>query len=424
MPRKTNRGSAKAAAPFDNRSPAAYKGSTFRDALTVELIRYVLFALLVVMLAACAGPTVDSLRDPVPEPLVNSTSVPGYSHIRYWGDDGAALTTAMLNEIAAQQKVAGLSTTVRDFLSISGGGSNGAFGAGLLSGWTKTGNRPEFTVVTGVSTGSLIAPFAYLGPPYDDLLTEAYTQISGQDVFRRKRVLSIIGAASVADNTPLRQLVARYVTDQMVADIAVQNARGRKLLVGTTNLDAGRPVVWDIGAIAQSGVHGRIQLIQDILVASSSIPGVFPPVKIKVVADGQTFDEMHVDGGTSNQAFMFPSNFSVKTQDKRLARNGIKRTLYVIRNGRVMQDYKMVKPRLASIVGRSISTLITTQGIGDLYRMYANAMRDGITFKAIWVPESFRMQEAEPFDPAYMKALYKVGLEMGRTGIPWATQPP
>jgi len=159
-------------------------------------------------------------------------------------------------------------------------------------------------------------------------------------------------------------------------------------------------------------------------VASSSIPGVFPPVKIKVVADGRTFDEMHVDGGTSNQAFMFPSNFSLKAQDIKLKRSGITRTLFVIRNGKVTQGYDPVKPRLASIVGRSISTLITSQGVGDLYRMYSNAKRDGIAFRAVWVPDSFTMVEPSPFDPAYMKALYKVGLEMGRNGIPWATQPP
>lgn len=375
-------------------------------------------------LAACAGPTVQSLRDPVPEALASQSAVPGYNHIRYWGDDGAGITAAMLDDITAKQKAAGLSTTVRNFLAVSGGGSNGAFGAGLLTGWTKSGKRPEFTVVTGVSTGSLIAPFAYLGPPYDDLLTQAYTQISGDDVFRRKHVLRIISSASAADSTPLRNLVARYVTDRMVADIAVQNNRGRKLLVGTTNLDAGRPVVWDIGAIAASGVPGRKQLIQDILVASSSIPGVFPPVKIKVVADGQTFDEMHVDGGTSNQAFLFPSDFSVKAHDIKQQRSGITRTLYVIRNGKVSPDYQMVKPRLAAIVSRSISTLITTQGIGDLYRMYSNAVRDGIAFRAIWVPDSFTMEEPAPFDQAYMKALYKVGLEIGRNGIPWATQPP
>lgn len=386
--------------------------------------RFLGAVLLAGLLGACAGPTVNSLRDPVPEPLVSRTTVPGYSHIRYWGDNGEGLTPAMVDQIVAQQKAAGLSPTVRNFLAVSGGGSDGAFGAGLLTGWTKSGKRPEFTIVTGISTGALIAPFAYLGPPYDQRLTEAYTRISGQDVFRRKPVLSIIGGTAAADSSPLQRLVAQYVTDQMVADIAVQNARGRKLFVGTTNLDAGRPVVWDIGAIAASGVPGRRQLIQDILVASSSIPGLFPPVKIKVVADGKTFDEMHVDGGTSNQAFLFPSTFSVKEKDARLQRSGMQRTLYVIRNGKVVQDYAMVRPRLSAIVGRSISTLITTQGIGDLYRMYSNAKRDGIAFRAIWVPDSFTMEEPRPFDPAYMKALYLVGQEMGRNGIPWATQPP
>lgn len=376
------------------------------------------------MLAACAGPTVEALRDPVPEPLVSRTSVPGYQHIRFWGDTGEGLTPAMLDAIAAEQRAAGLPARERNFLALSGGGSDGAFGAGLLNGWSKAGTRPEFTIVTGISTGSLIAPFAYLGPRYDAQLTEAFTQISGRDVFRRRPVLSLLGSAAATDTTPLQRLVARYVTDTMVADIAAQNARGRKLLVGTTNLDAGRPVVWDIGAIAASGVPGRRQLIQDILMASSAIPGVFPPVKIKVVADGKTFDEMHVDGGTSNQAFLFPSSLSVKEKDARLSRSGIQRTLYVIRNGKVTPDYTMVRPRLASIVGRSINTLITTQAVGDLYRMYANATREAIAFRAIWVPDSFTMREPEPFDPAYMQALYKVGFEMGRTGIPWNTRPP
>lgn len=376
-------------------------------------------------LAACAGPTVDSLRDPVPEPLVTRTSVPGYSHIRYWGDNGEGLSPNVVAEVAAQQKAAGYNPVDRSYLAVSGGGSNGAFGAGLLFGWTASGKRPEFTIVTGISTGSLIAPFAFLGPPYDERLKEAYTQISGKDIYEKKGVFAILGSESVADNTPLRQLVSKYVTDQMLADIVRENARGRRLLIGTTHLDAERPVVWDIGAIAASGVPDRKKLIQDILVASASIPGVFPPVNIKVMADGKTYDEMHVDGGTSNQAFMFPSTFSLKAEDKKLGRTEkVKRTLYVLRNGKINPEYSTVKPKLASIVGKSISSLIKTQGIGDLYRMYANAQRDGIAFRAIWIPETFTMKEPKPFDPAYMKALFDLGYEMGRNGIPWATQPP
>jgi hypothetical protein len=388
-------------------------------------LRYLSVILIGLVLAACAGPTVESLRDPVPEPLVTQSSVPGYTRIRYWGDNGDGLSPEVIAEIAAQQKASGNISKERNFLAVSGGGSNGAFGAGVLFGWTASGKRPEFTVVTGVSTGSLIAPFAFLGPPYDEYLREAYTEISGEDIFEKKGVLTILrGSASVADNSPLRKLVSRYVTDQMLVDIEREHKRGRRLLVGTTNLDAERPVVWDIGAIASSGVPGRRELIQDILVASASIPGVFPPVKIKVVADGQTFDEMHVDGGTSNQAFMFPSNFSVRENDKKLNRKGIKRTLYVLRNGKVTPEFSEVKPKLASIVGKSISSLIKTQGIGDLYRMYSNAQRDGIAFRAVWIPESFTLKEPQPFDPPFMKALFDLGYEMGRNGIPWAEHPP
>lgn len=377
-----------------------------------------------VALLSCAGPTVDSLRDPVPEPLVNKSAVPGYNRIRYWGDGSEGISPSSVAEVVAQQKAAGLTSQERSFLAISGGGSNGAFGAGLLTGWTQAGNRPEFVIVTGVSTGALIATFAFLGPPYDSYLTKAYTQVSGEDIFRKRGFLSIVASDSVADNSPLRQMVDLYVTDQMVADIAREHNRGRRLLVGTTNLDAGRPVIWDIGAIANSGVATRRQLIEDILVASASVPGVFPPVKIKVVADGQTFDEMHVDGGTSNQAFLFPSNFSVKDGDRKFHRGNIKRELYVIRNGKVTPEFTQVKPRLASIVSRSISTLIKTQGIGDLYRLYTNAQRDGVAFRAIWIPDSFTRTEPRPFDTGYMKALYELGFNMGRKGIPWETSPP
>jgi predicted acylesterase/phospholipase RssA len=383
-----------------------------------------LLAVVSVALLACAGPTVDSLRDPVPEPLVNKSSVPGYSRIRYWGDSGEGVTPSTVAEVVAQQKAAGLTSQERSFLAISGGGSNGAFGAGLLTGWTEAGTRPDFVVVTGVSTGALIATFAFLGPPYDQYLRRAYTEISGEDIFTKRAILSIVTSDSVADNSPLRHMVELYVTDQMVADIAREHKRGRRLLVGTTNLDAGRPVVWDIGAIASSGVPTRRTLIQDILVASASVPGVFPPVKIKVVADGQTFDELHVDGGTSNQAFLFPSNFSLKEGDRQFKRGDLKRELFVIRNGKVTPEFSEVKPRLASIVSRSISTLIKTQGIGDLYRLYTNAQRDGVAFRAIWIPDSFTMTEPSPFDTGYMKALYDLGYKMGRNGIPWEKSPP
>lgn len=373
--------------------------------------------------AGCAGPTVEGLRDPVPEALLSNSVVPGYSGIRYWGDDPNGITPQMTAEIGAQQRASGNMSPNRSFLSISGGSSDGAFGAGVLFGWTAAGTRPEFTIVTGISTGSLIAPFAFLGVPYDQHLKAAYTEISGKDIYRKKGFLGIVGSESFADNSPLRALVDRYVTEPMLQDLTREHARGRRLLVGTTNLDAERPVVWNIGAIASSQQPGRQQLIQDILVASASVPGVFPPVRLKVVADGQSYDEIHVDGGTSNQAFLFPSQFSIANAMKV---SGVKRrhTLYVIRNGKISPQYSVVKPKLASIIGKSISSLIKTQGIGDLYRMYANAKRDGVAFRAVWIPETFTDVEPEPFDRAYMNKLFDVGYRMGQQGIPWSDTPP
>lgn len=387
------------------------------------VIRVLLPLVVAGLLSACAGPTVESLRDPVPESLLSATAVPGYSHIRYWGDDGNSIPPSYAAEVAAQQVASGNTSPNRSFLVVSGGGSNGAFGAGLLNGWSAQGTRPEFTVVTGISTGSLIAPFAFLGPAYDDKLKAAYTEISGKDIYEKKGLLRIVGSQSLADNGPLRTLVKTYVTDQVLADIAREHARGRRLLIGTTNLDADRPVVWDIGAIASSNVPARKELICDILVASASIPGMFAPVNIKVTADGQSYDEMHVDGGTSNQAFLLPSNFSVKEVDKanKLKRS---RTLYIMRNGKVTPEYSQVKPKLASIVGKSISSLIKTQGIGDLYRMYTHAKREGIAFKAIWIPSAFTLTESSPFDQAYMNSLYDVGYSTALRGIPWSPSPP
>lgn len=386
-----------------------------------------LFFLGCLLLGGCAA-SLEDMRHPVPEPLVASASVPGYSQIRYWGDDANSISPDYIRKAAAQILAAArtdrsVNPYDRRYLAISGGGSTGAFGAGLLIGWTASGTRPHFDVVTGISTGSLIAPFAFAGPAHDDELRQVYTDISGKDIYVRKGLLSIIGGESAADNTPLKNMVARYMNDRLLADIARQHAEGRRLLIGTTNIDAERPVIWDIGAIASSHHPNRKMLIRDILVASASIPAVFPPVRLNVVADGQQYDELHVDGGTSNQSFMFPPNFTAKFANELIGRKP-KRTLYVIRNGKVTPEWSAVKPRIAAIAGKSLASLIKTQGIGDLYRMYANAQRDGIDYNAIWVPESFELTEKEPFDPTYMRSLFNLGYKMGKNGVHWSKLPP
>jgi hypothetical protein len=361
-------------------------------------------------------------RSPVPEALVETANVPGYSGIRFWGDDADSIGTAAILAEAAESR-----TRTGDphwyFLSISGGGSDGAFGAGLLTGWSENGTRPEFDIVTGISTGSLIAPFAFLGPAWDPLLTHVYTDISGPDIFRPMGLLGAVGVGAFDDDAPLRALVDATVTDTMVADIAREHRRGRRLLVGTTNLDADRPVVWDIGAIAASAQPGRRALIRDVLVASASIPGLFPPARIEVVADGVAYDEMHVDGGTTNQAFLFPDNFTEAELDL-WTDSARTRSLYVIRNGRVDPVYSPVAPHLTGVVRKSVSLLIRTQGVGDLSQMFETADRVGVDFNAIWIPAEFTLSEPRPFDRDYMRAVYALGHGLAENGIPWIKRPP
>jgi hypothetical protein len=392
------------------------------------ILNWITMLAVALALVACASLEAEDLRNPVPEPLVVQAGVPGYSLIRFWGDDGDGLTREAIETRLAQLKTAAksdpaISSRNLHYLTISGGGSNGAFGAGVLVGWTAAGTRPNFDLVTGISTGSLIAPFAFLGPAYDDSLREAYTTISGDEIYTKKGIFAIIGSDSLADATPLRKLVTHYIDDGFVSAIAAEHAKGRRLLIGTTNIDAERPVVWDIGSIASSPDPGRKALIPDIVVASASIPGIFPPVRIGVLADGQLYDELHVDGGTTNQLFLTPSNLSAHDIDKKTGGKR-KRTVYIIRNGKVEPEWSAVKPKLASLAGKSLASLIKNQGIGDLYRIYASARRDGIDFNVIWVPESFDMKEPEPFDRAYMNALFNLGYEMSSAGLAWSKVPP
>jgi hypothetical protein len=309
------------------------------------------------------------------------------------------------------------------YLAVSGGGEDGAFGAGLLIGWTEAGTRPEFKVVTGVSTGALTAPFAFLGPAYDDQLAEIYTTLTAANVLETRSYLAAIFDDAMADTAPLRRTIAKYMTEDLLAAIAREHAKGRILLIGTTNLDVRRGVIWNIGKIAASGDPGALELVRTILVASAAIPGAFPPVMIDVTVDGQPYQEMHVDGGASAQVFVYPPSLKIAEAAKEL---GIERQrdVYVIRNARLDAEWADVRRDTMSIAGRAISSLIQTQGVGDLYRIYAVSQRDGVGFHLAYIPSSFDVKLKEPFDPAYMRALFELGRKLGAQGYPWLEQPP
>ncbi|MGH6735888.1 MAG: patatin-like phospholipase family protein [Methyloceanibacter sp.] len=384
--------------------------------------------LLAVGLAGCAAAIA---RNPVPATLEGETVVVGMgpAPIRYWGDELPPNADAIVKEKWAQTRagrphlVAAGKRPVVNFLALSGGGSDGAFGAGVLAGWTASGKRPEFDLVTGVSTGALTAPFAFMGPKYDPALKHVFTQSTTKDIAIAQPVRGLLGGDALASNAPLARVVAYYVDEKFLEEVAAEHRKGRRLLIGTTNLDAERPVIWDMGAIATSGRPEALDLFRTVLLASAAIPAVFPPGFIKVSADGSVYDEMHVDGGATREVFLVPTQFMASKTDGRLGINPIRRA-YIIRNGHVDPEYKAVKARTLSIAGRAVSSLIKSQGVGDLYELYVFAKKNGIDYNLAYIPGDFHDTSTQAFDPVYMTKLYDLGYQMAVAGYPWKKVPP
>ena len=303
-------------------------------------------------------------------------------------------------------------------LAISGGGDNGAYGAGFLNGWTAAGTRPQFKAVTGVSTGALIAPFAFLGPRYDYVLERVYTKTSQKDIFKKRGMIGGLFGDAMADTRPLSQTIATYVTPQLLDEIAAEYAKGRLLLVGTANLDTMEPVIWNMTAIAARKDPQAVTLFSKILLASASIPGAFPPVMIDVNLGGTHYQEMHVDGGTTAQLFLYPPTLSLANGPQR------KRVAYIIRNARLDPDWESTDRRTMTIAMRAIDSLTRTQGIGDLYRVFATTQRDGVDYNLTYIPPTFNVTHSEMFDTAYMKSLYDVGFQAAKAGYQWQKYPP
>jgi hypothetical protein len=387
-----------------------------------RLTRLLATMALVALVAGCAS--APTRFKPLPESLSAGATIPGIPGARYWGDtqppgfDG----WLKLSDAELTAGYAGVMNRAHHYLALSGGGADGAYGAGLLVGWTAQGTRPEFTVVTGTSTGALIAPFAFLGAKYDPVLRKLYTELSTNDVVERRDLLDIVRNESATSSAPLRRLLEQYIDDAFVAELAEQHRRGRSLLIGTTNLDAARPVTWSLTRIAASGSPRARALIHDVLLASASIPGVFPPVLIDVEADGRTFDEMHVDGGVTAQVFVYPTGLDWSRVKERLAVDG-QPTLYVINNSRSVLAWETAPRRVLPILLRSVDSLIRTQGIGDLAQIYLLAQRDGLRFNLAFIPPSFTEQPTEKFDRVYMRKLFDLGFDTAKTGYPWTTGP-
>ena len=351
------------------------------------------------------------------------------SDVRFYTTDVSRMTAIAVAAYQRRSKVQKTSAP-QNFLAISGGGDDGAFGAGLLVGWSARGDRPSFGVVTGVSTGALSAPFAFLGSGYDDYLRQVYTDTTAEDIFAQRTVLAAVTNDAMADSAPLRRMISRYVDDTVVQKIAEEYNKGRLLFILTTNLDQGRPVIWNLGAIAASGHPGSRQLMIDVLLASASIPAVFPPVMVDVTVGGQHYQEMHVDGGAVAQAFLYPPSFSLSNATASLGisaaqfRAQRKRTAYVIRNGRLTRPEANIDRATLAIAKQAIATMTTSSGVNDTYRIYLTTKRDGVDFNLASIGEDFTVPYKGPFDKGYMRALFDYGFEKGRAGYPWQKSPP
>jgi predicted patatin/cPLA2 family phospholipase len=286
------------------------------------------------------------------------------------------------------------------WLALSAGGADGAFSAGLLSGWSTGGTRPNFAVVTGVSAGALIAPFAFLGSRYDDQLRTVLATINDADVFEDART-----PASLLDTWPFRTLLEKQITPQLVADVAAQHQRGRRLFVVTTNLDAGRTTVWNMGAIAARGDDAAIKLFRDVLLASASLPGVFPPVFIDVEGHGHHFKEMHADGGIGGPFFIGPESWLTGASQARLPA----RQIYVIVNEKLKPDFEVTPSTTLGTLGRAFSAAVKTGTRVEIVDAAAASKRDAIDFELAYIPDSFNHPSHGLFDPDYVKALYDFG---------------
>jgi predicted acylesterase/phospholipase RssA len=340
----------------------------------------------------------DQPRTPFTLEEQNAAVIPGIPDARVWGDSEADF-----------QRV--LPTVNGPWLALSGGGADGAYGAGLLTGWSQSGNRPEFAVVTGSSIGGLIAPYAFLGPRFDDELRKNFAEITAADVFEDRQT-----PESLFDSWPLKQTIEKRVTKEMLAAIAAEHKKGRRFLVATTNQDAGRRVIWNMGAIAARGDDKALKLFRDVLLASSSIPGFFQPVMIEVEANGKKFQEMHLDGTVTAPFFIMPEAMLAAGSAARLPTSQV----YVIINSKLESEFSMPERRTSLILGRTIGVALTAALKAELLLVTASAQRLGLNLNVAYVPDAFSQPNRGLFDHVYMEALFKYGVEQAQKGTGFA----
>ncbi len=391
----------------------------------------------VVALGGCGGLSIGGrIGDAA---VQRQAQIAGWPNIRVWGDE---VPTDILvafrrghanNEPIVAYGRAADGRPLVETLALSGGGADGAFGAGLLNGWSARGTRPQFHIVTGVSAGALIAPLAFIGARGDQILREVWTGPLVSEVLSLQG--GLFGGGASADATPLAAAIAKFVTPRILREIAAEYRKGRLLLVGTTNLDAQRPVVWNMTALAASGDPRAADLFRRVIQASASIPALFPPVTIEVEADGKIYKELHVDGGTTRDVFVAPFPVVYRDYD-RLYPAPPKRRFHIINNGKISPETDLVALQTLPLAGRAISTLLKSQHLAEIALIYKRSLENGADFNLAAVPGDFNATRPvsgpetgpetgnEIGSVAYQMALFGAGYTRGRDGVAWAKKPP
>lgn len=383
--------------------------------------------LLIVCVIFISGCATTRMRHAVPSNLAEHANIIGRQDIRaFEGGSDTFIADGLIKSL--EQEVSGVYFKDPEgkknyaAIAISGGAANGAYGAGLLKGWSQSGTRPVFKIVTGISTGAIIAPFVFLGSQYDDKLEEFYTTYSTKDIMRKKGFLGIFFGNSFADNRPLRSHIEEYLDKRLLEEISQEYRKGRRLYIGTTSLDHQKLVIWDMGKIAAIGDDKALELFRKVILASASIPVAFPPVYFDVEINGRVYDEMHVDGGITRQVF-FLYGILQSFEDVARARNidisKVDYKIYIIRNGYVNGPWQEVPDKLADIAKRSVDTIVTAQGLGDIYQLYVFTKKRGGDFNLAYIPESHVPASKEIFDPVEMKKLFDLGFEEAVGGYHW-----
>ncbi len=357
------------------------------------------------MIGACA--TVERVRYTQQEQ--SAAAIPGIPDARVWADDPAITS-----------HYAGINTRQPIMLALSGGGADGAFGAGFLTGWTARGNRPQFTIVTGASAGALIAPFAFLGSGYDEALRSVFASGEMGDFLQFAGVSGLFGTG-LFKTAPLRQLIAKYVTADVIESVGREYLLGRRLFIVTTDLDAQRTAIWNMGRIATSGDAGAQDLFRKVLEASASIPGIFSPVLLEVQANGKSFAEMHVDGGVTSNILVVPE--ALLLAKKPILPANVRPKIYVILNGKLGPHFEVVKPTTLQIAVRAFATSVRSNTRNTLLASYEFIKRRGWELNLAAIDEAYPNQEKPGFNTEYMRGLFEYGYERGYGGQMWQQTP-